>query len=99
VRSKEEIQATLNIWNQHKGCMFMQDEMSPFCGTIQRVFQPMERFVDERDYYVKKTHGIILLEGLHCRGSAYYGRCDRACFYFWREEWLEKIEEDEIQID
>jgi hypothetical protein len=91
VRSREEIQATLNRWGQLKGCMFMSEEMSPYCGTIQRVFKPMERFVDERDYHVKKTHGIILLQGLHCQGTVDYGRCDRACFFFWREEWLEKL--------
>jgi len=28
---------------------------------------------------------------LHCQGTSDYGRCDRSCFYFWREEWLEKI--------
>jgi hypothetical protein len=25
-------------------------------------------------------------------GTPDYGRCDRACFYFWREEWLEKLD-------
>jgi hypothetical protein len=100
VRSRDEIQATLNRWGQLKGCMFMLDEMSPYCGTIQRVFRSMERFVDERDYHVKKTHGIILLQGLHCQGTKDYGRCDRACFYFWREEWLEKIDESDcVKID
>lgn len=90
VRSLEEIQATLNQWGILKGCKFMP-QMSVYCDTTQRVFQPMERFVDERDYFVKKSNGIILLEGLHCYGTTDYGRCDRACFYFWREEWLEKI--------
>jgi hypothetical protein len=98
VRSREEIEATLNIWHQYKGCMFMPDAMERYCGTLQRVFKPMERFVDERDYYVKKTHGIILLQGIHCEGSRFYGRCDRACFSFWREEWLEKIEENDPRV-
>jgi hypothetical protein len=98
VRSKEEIQATLNHWGQLKGCMFMPEEMSPYCGTIQRVFKPMERFVDERDYHVKKAYGIVLLERLHCQGTSDYGRCDRSCFYFWREEWLEKVDIPEITL-
>jgi hypothetical protein len=93
VRSKEEIQATLNPWGILKGCMFMPNEMSPYCGTTQRVFKRLERFVDERDYHVKKSQGIVLLEGLYCQGTSDYGRCDRSCFYFWREEWLERIEE------
>jgi len=92
IRSEAEIRATLNRWGQLKGCKFMSEEMSPYCNTLQRVFKPMERFVDERDYYVKKASGIILLEGLHCQGTSDYGRCDRSCFYFWREEWLEKID-------
>jgi len=92
VRSREEIEATLNRWGQLKGCMFMPGEMSTYCGTIQRVFKPMERFVDERNYHVKKASGIILLAGLHCQGTSDYGRCDRSCFFFWREEWLEKVD-------
>jgi hypothetical protein len=91
VRSEEEIRATLNAWNELKGCMLM-DAQQQYCGTTQRVLKPVERFVDERDYRVKRAKGLILLEGLICEGTPDYGRCDRACFYFWREEWLEKIE-------
>jgi hypothetical protein len=90
VRSEEEIRATLNTWNELKGCMFM-DGQRQYCGTTQRVLKSVERFVDERDYRVKKAKGIILLEGVLCEGAPDYGRCDRACFYYWREEWLEKI--------
>jgi hypothetical protein len=90
VRPNEEIQATLNYWRQLKGCTFMP-EMQPFCGTVQRVLKPMERFVDERDLRAKKCTGIILLEGVMCQGAAGFGQCDRSCFFFWREEWLEKI--------
>jgi len=89
VRSTEEIHATLDHWRQLKGCTFMP-EMAQFCGTVQRVLKPMGRFVDERDLRVKRTSGIILLEGVLCQGTADFGRCDRSCFYFWRVEWLEK---------
>ncbi len=91
VRSLEEIEATLNQWRQLKGCTFMP-EMAEYCSTIQRVLKPMKRFVDERDLRVKKSSGIILLEGVMCRGTAEFGTCDRSCFVFWREEWLEKID-------
>jgi hypothetical protein len=94
VKSKEEIDATLNHLGQTKGCTFGND-MLPYCGTIQRVLKPMERFVDERDLKVKKCKGLILLEGVMCQGTTVFGRCDRACFTFWREEWLEKIDEPE----
>jgi hypothetical protein len=91
VRSLEEIEATLNQWRQLRGCTFMP-EMVEYCGTAQRVLKPMKRFVDERDLRVKKSSGIILLEGVMCQGTAEFGSCDRSCFLFWREEWLEKMD-------
>jgi len=56
------------------------------------VFKTLSRFFDERDYQIRRAKGIILLEGVMCQGTALYGPCDRSCFYFWREEWLEKID-------
>jgi len=91
VRSLKEIKATLNHWNQVKGCAFMP-EMAEYCGTKHRVLKHMKRFVDERDLLIKKSSGIILLEGVMCQGTAEFGSCDRACFHFWREEWLEKVD-------
>lgn len=89
VKSLEEIESTLGDWHELKGCAFMP-EMRPYCGSVQRVFKPVKRFVDERDYQVKKCKDVYLLEGAICQGTADYGRCDRSCFYFWRTEWLEK---------
>jgi hypothetical protein len=91
VRLREEIEATLDRWKELKGCAFLED-MWQYCGTTQRVLQPMERFLDERDYKVKKVKGIVLLEGAICRGTPVFGRCDRCCHLYWRVEWLEKIE-------
>ena len=92
VRSLEEIQSTLSTFKELKGCAFLED-MTQYCGTKQRVFKVMERFLDERDYQVKKVKGIVLLEGVFCQGTPVFGRCDRSCLSFWREEWLEKIVE------
>ena len=91
VRSLEEIQGTLNRFKELKGCAFLED-MKQYCGTEQRVFKVLERFLDERDYQVKKARGIVLLDGVYCQGTPVFGRCDRSCLSFWREEWLEKIE-------
>ncbi len=93
VRSREQIEATLNHWRQLKGCTFMP-EMAQYCGTTQRVLRAMERFVDERDLQVKRCRGIVLLEGVICQGTADFGRCDRSCHLFWREEWLERLSAD-----
>jgi hypothetical protein len=69
-------------------------EMAEYCGSTRRVLKPMNRFVDERELRVKKSKGIILLEGVMCQGTGGFGSCDRFCFVFWREEWLEKIHEE-----
>jgi hypothetical protein len=90
VRSKEEIAGTLDRWNELKGCAFLED-MWQYCGTEQAVLQPLERFLDERDYKVKKCKGIVLLKDVQCIGTPVFGRCDRKCYLFWRVEWLEKI--------
>jgi hypothetical protein len=92
IKPKDQIQSMLNSWNELKGCSFLP-EMWPYCGTVQKVLKPVKRFVDERDCRVKKVKGVYLLEGVNCQGFELYGECDRACFYFWREEWLEKIGE------
>jgi hypothetical protein len=90
VRSKEEIIATLNSWNEYKGCAFI-DDMWDYCGTTQRVFKKVRNFVDERDYRTKRVKGLVILENVYCQGTRVLGNCDRSCFFFWREEWLEKI--------
>jgi hypothetical protein len=92
VRTREEIQATLNPFKELKGCAFLE-EMWQYCGTTHRVLKSMERFLDERDYKVKKTRGVVLLENIICHGTPVFGRCDRCCFLFWREEWLEKLQD------
>lgn len=91
IRSKAEIQSTLDHWNSLKGCTFLE-EMWPYCGTNQRVLKRMERFLDERDYRLKRTSGSVLLDGVICNGTIDFGKCDRSCFFFWREEWLERLE-------
>jgi hypothetical protein len=91
VRSEDEIRAMLNSWDEFKGCSFMSG-MWQYCGTTQRVLKPVKQFLDERDYRLKKVGHIVLLEGLMCQGMEEYGPCDRSCFFFWREEWLEPVE-------
>jgi len=89
VRDWEEVKATLNVWNELRGCIFMM-EMKSYCGTKQRVLKPVRQFLDERDYQMKKCRDTVLLDGVICQGMKEYGPCDRSCYFFWRTEWLEK---------
>lgn len=91
VRTVEEVEATLDHSHKFRGCSFAAD-MQQLCGTRQRVLKPVRRFVDERDLSIVNTKGLVLLEDAMCSGTPAYGHCDRSCFFFWREEWLEKVE-------
>lgn len=90
VRSQEDIDMTLDPFKELKGCSFLKT-MQKYCGTEQTVLKSMNYFIDERDYKRKRTKGLILLENIICDGTPVFGSCDRCCFLFWREEWLEKI--------
>jgi hypothetical protein len=94
VKSQQEIQALLNPWQEQNGCAFME-EMWIYCGTEQVVKKRVEKFLDEATLRMHTSKGLILLEDLFCEGTIDFGRCDRSCYYFWREEWLEKLEDQE----
>ncbi len=98
VRSREEILATLDRFSELKGCALLP-QMWDYCGTEHRVFRYMQRFLDERDYKMKKVSGVVLLEELYCNGTIVFGGCDRACFLFWREEWLERVETGPVPVE
>jgi hypothetical protein len=93
IKSRDQIKATLDNWNRLKGCAFME-EMWAYCDTTQRVLKKVEQFLDERDYHIKKCKSVFLLDGIICNGTKDFGRCDRSCFFFWREEWIEKLNKE-----
>ncbi len=91
VKSKEEISRILDGWQHYKGCRYMY-EMYRYCGGTYTVYKKVNRFLDEQTMKMMKSDGIYILEGLICEGSWPYPQCDRSCFYFWRGEWLERVE-------
>ncbi len=93
VKSDKEIRKTLDRRNKLKGCGIM-DGMWKYCGTEQRVLKVVRQFLDERDYLMKKCKGIVILDEVICEGTIWWGKCDRSCYYFWREEWLEKVDSE-----
>lgn len=95
VKSREAIQKTLNRWNCLDGCGFME-EMWPYCGTQQQVLKRVRQFMDERDYHIKRGKNLVILKDVCCLGTIDFGPCDRNCYFFWKEEWLEKKKEEVI---
>ncbi len=95
VKSQEEILATVNERNTNRGLSF-DAEMVPYCGRVFRVRRRVERFLDEKTGRMKslKTPAVIL-EDVFCRSR--FSRCRMFCprelFAWWREAWLERVEE------
>jgi len=93
VRSKEQIMQTLDENKKLEGCVFME-EMWQYCGSEYKVIKKVDHFFDEAKFRMRRTRNIVLLEGLHCSGNLpiFTHKCDRHCFYFWKEAWLERKE-------
>jgi hypothetical protein len=98
VRSKEEIDATLDNRRRNNGLLFMPP-MARFCGKRYRVFKKVEKIVLETTGELRRIKSpTVFLEGAYCDGKDYEG-CDRSCYHFWREVWLKRIEADESIMD
>jgi hypothetical protein len=92
VRSKEEIMKTLDRNLKNRGMGF-DAEMLRFCGRTARVARRIDHIVDERTgRMLHMKNPCIVLEGIVCEG-AYNGNCPRAITAYWREIWLERVEE------
>jgi hypothetical protein len=94
VRSAEEIRRSLDAKGGLKGCSFGSG-MFEYCGKEFRVARVVRQFFDEARFRMLRARNMVLLEGVHCDGSSLADTqgCDRMCFYFWRTEWLEKVDE------
>jgi hypothetical protein len=88
VKTEKEILETLNQDRVHKGLKWMVG-MSKFCGKRFRVLKKVQTIRLESNREMRRAKNTVLLEGVMCDGSAFYG-CDRMCFYFWHEAWLRR---------
>ena len=90
VRSRAEIEATLDRTNRARGLSF-DAEMLRYCGTEATVRTRVEQLIDERTGRMRRlTSDSLILEGAYCT-AAYHLACPRAIFPYWRESWLERV--------
>jgi hypothetical protein len=91
VRSKVEILQTLDRYRKTDGCTF-QSGMYAHCGKEFKVLKKVDRFYDESKNKMCKCNNLYVLEGSNCNGlTAYTGKCERNCFFFWHSSWLKLI--------
>lgn len=95
IKPYEEILATLDTANKNRG-LYFDAEMVPFCGGTYRVRAMVKTFLNEKTGKVTtmKTPAVIL-DGVWCQARYSDCRmfCPRAIFSWWREAWLERVEE------
>ena len=95
VKSLEEINDTLNAEGRCGGLGFMTVEMKKYCGGVYTVRKRIHWFFDERRWRMMKVRDTVILDGVFCELQANveedWAGCDRTCFLFWHEAWLERV--------
>ena len=92
IKSKDEILATLDDTNHNRGLSF-DGEMAKSCGRVARVRSRVSRLIDERSgEMIDIKSDCIILEGVVCPAD-YHRLCTRGIYSFWREIWLERVDE------
>jgi hypothetical protein len=91
IKSKEDIEATLDTTGRNRGLSF-DGEMSNYCGRTARVRSRVSRLIEESNgEMIEIKSECIILEGVICAAD-YHRFCTRAIFPYWREIWLEKVD-------
>jgi hypothetical protein len=97
IKSQAEIEATIDETGRNRGLSFDPEEMAPFCGSVFRVHKVVTQIIDESTGKMRSMkQPCIMLEGVVC--NAEYARCrlncPRAIPSYWREIWLERVQEN-----
>ncbi len=95
VKSKIEIERTLTD-AKTRGLWFDR-EMLPYCNQTHTVKGPVTRFINEvTGEMVELKSDAVILEGVVCQGQHSVGRwfCPRAIYPWWRDCWLERVEDE-----
>lgn len=94
VRSVDEIRATLDGRRRYKGLYFMP-EMEKFCGQKFRVITKVTRIKLETTGEMRTLKSpTVFLDGAICQGERHEG-CGRGCYHFWKEAWLNRVNDDQ----
>jgi hypothetical protein len=91
VRTKREIEATLDDHRRNRGLFFDLD-MLRYCGGQYRVLRRVERLIDERTGRMSEPRTpCIVLEGVVATGEYHAFRAQNE-FILWREIWLRRAD-------
>ncbi len=90
VRSRDEIEATLDASGALDGLPFMA-EMAEYCGRIFRVHRRVDKINDMRNKTgLRRMHDSVTLTGVRCSGFHHDG-CQAECQILWKDSWLARL--------
>ena len=92
IKSRQEIELTLNAALLNRGMGF-DAEMARFCGRTARVARRVDHIIDEQTgRMLHMRNPCIVLENIFCEG-AFSANCPRSIPPYWREVWLDKLDD------
>ena len=99
VKSGDDILATLDELLVNRGMAF-HPEMMTHCGKTFRIKQRLQKLIDEKTGRLKVLkNSCLVLEGADCHGTCTRPlNCPRACPPYWREIWLERVNEHSASV-
>ncbi len=95
IKSKQEIEQTLDEAGKNRGLSFGK-ELSLYCGREAIVRRTVTRILDEQTGKIlEMKQPCIVLDGVVCSAQNSQNRllCPRAIAPFWREIWLERVDD------
>jgi hypothetical protein len=96
IKPQSQIEPTLDKARKNRGLTFDHQEMAPYCNRVVRVRKAVTRIIDEPSgRMIEMKQPCIMLEGVVCKAEYANRRlnCPREIASYWRELWLERVEE------
>lgn len=96
IKSKSEIAETIGENNRRNRGLSFDQEMVRYCGSVATVHSSVTNIIDENTgEMVHMKQPCIILDGVVCMGEYSECRlmCPRQLPTFWRELWLERVDE------
>jgi hypothetical protein len=105
VKSFNEIVSTLDRKRHNRG-LTVCHEMTRCCGTVAEVRYRVNRLIDERTGLMRELKHTVTLQGPHGRSAlcdeclcwSEMGDCPRGELMYWREIWLERVNNGHGQV-
>jgi len=96
VKTMEAIQQTLDQSGKFAGLAFTPAQKK-YCGGEFLVLKRLEKAFNEGSWKMFKMKDTVLLDDVVCDGRGGIGcdwdGCDRHCLLWWKEIWLERVQE------